>query len=82
MAYYPLRQVPLPDDAEGLYDEWLASIDEELSRPDCDRNELCRRILTDLFYPRYRDVDPATLPPPTRVALAQMDPRNVTLEPE
>jgi len=82
MAHYPLREVPLAPDLRSLYDDWLASIDEELSRPDCDRNELCRRILTDLYYPRYRDADPASLPPPTRVALAQMDPRNVTLEPE
>lgn len=82
MAYYPLRDVPLPDRTRSLYDEWLSSIDEELSRPHCDRNELCRRILTDLYYPRYRDADPADVPPATQVALAQLDPRNVTLEPE
>lgn len=82
MAYLPLRRVPLPDDADALYDEWLDSLDQQLSDPGCDRNELCRRILTDLYYPRYRGVDPETLPPGTRVALAQMDPRNVTREPE
>ncbi|HSR41120.1 MAG TPA: acyltransferase [Longimicrobiales bacterium] len=82
MAYYPLRRVPLPEEAESLYDEWLAALDEELSRPDCDRNELCRRVLTDLFYPQYRGVDPESLPPTLRVALAQMDPRTITLEPE
>jgi len=82
MPYYPLRNVPLPDPTRSLYDEWLDAVDEELSRPDCDRNELCRRILTDLYYPRYRDADPADVSPATRVALAQMDPRNVTREPE
>ena len=55
---------------------------DELSDPGCDRNELCRRILTDLFYPQYRDADPRELPAATRVALLQMDPRNVALEPE
>ncbi|MFP3948343.1 MAG: acyltransferase [Gemmatimonadota bacterium] len=82
MAYYPLRNVPLRPDTRSLYDEWLDAVDDELSRPDCDRNELCRRILTDLYYPRCGDADPESLPAATRVALAQMDPRNITLEPE
>jgi len=82
MPFYPLRNVPLPSEIEALYDEWIDGIDEELARPDCDRYALCRRVLTDLFYPRYRGVDPETLPPAVRVSLAQMDPRNVTLEPE
>ncbi len=82
MAYLPLREVPLADATRRLYDEWLESVDAELAREDCDRNDLCRRILTDLFYPRLADADPADLPPTTRVALAQMDPRNITLEPE
>lgn len=82
MPFLPLRQVDVDGDASNLYDEWLAGVDEELDRPDCDRNELCRRILTDLYYPHLADVDPATLPTATRVALAQLDPRNVTLEPE
>jgi len=82
MAYYPLRRVPIPEPTESLYDEWLTALDEELSRPDCDRNELCRRVLTALFYPQYSGVDPESLPPTVRLALAQMDPRNVTLEPE
>ncbi len=82
MAFLPLRSAPLADSASSLYDEWLHWVDEELDRPDCDRNELCRRILTDLHYPHLADVDPDALPLGARVALAQMDPRNVTLEPE
>lgn len=82
MSFLPLRPVPVDDAAASLYDEWLAGIDSELDRPDCDRNELCRRVLTELHFPHLLGADPASLPLGTRVALAQMDPRNVTLEPE
>lgn len=82
MPFLPLRPVPVADGAVSLYDDWLSWVDGELSRPDCDRNELCRTILTELYYPQYGGVDPEGLPTTVRVALAQMDPRNVTLEPE
>ncbi len=82
MAFLPLRRVSVAETAGREYDRWLGWLAEELSNPECDRNELCRRILTDLYYPGLRDVDPTSLPPTTRVALLQMDPRNVTLEPE
>ena len=82
MAFLPLREVVLPAATRAVHDAWLGAIERELDDPACDRAELCRRVLTDLFYPQYRDVDPATLPEATRVALLQMDPRNVTLEPE
>lgn len=80
--YLPLREVGLPDETDAAYDEWLRRIDRTLSDPECDRYELCRSILTDLYYPRYADADPADLPEATRIALLQMDPRNITLEPE
>jgi acetyltransferase-like isoleucine patch superfamily enzyme len=80
--YYPLRVVPLSDEIRSTYEEWVQSIDAELDRSDCDRNELCRRILTELFYPGLVGTDPSTLPRATQMALLQMDPRNVTLEPE
>jgi acetyltransferase-like isoleucine patch superfamily enzyme len=82
MAFLPLRRVPLPDDVDARYEAWLASLDRALDDPATDRNELCRRVLTDIYYPGLVDVDPSTLPPTTRVALDQLDPRNVTLEPE
>jgi acetyltransferase-like isoleucine patch superfamily enzyme len=82
MPYYPLREVELPGSARKAYDEWLEALDRELDRPDCDRNELCRAILTDLFYPGLVGRDPGALTQSTRIALLQMDPRNVTLEPE
>jgi acetyltransferase-like isoleucine patch superfamily enzyme len=82
MHYYPLRNVPVPGAAGASYDEWLQALDQELEREDCDRNELCRKILTDIYYPDLVGRDPESLTPSTRIALLQMDPRNVTLEPE
>jgi acetyltransferase-like isoleucine patch superfamily enzyme len=82
MSFLPLRSVPVADPAAALYDEWLEWLSESLEDPSCDRNELCRGILTDLYYPGLADADPADLSPSVRVALLQMDPRNVTLEPE
>ena len=82
MHYYPLRNVPVPGAAGASYDEWLQALDQELEREDCDRNELCRKILTDIYYPDLVGRDPESLAPSTRIALLQMDPRNVTLEPE
>jgi len=82
VPFLPLRQVGLPQEAESLYEEWIRRVEEELDRPDCDRNALCRRILTEIYYPTLVGRDAADLPLATRVALAQLDPRNVTLEPE
>lgn len=81
MAIYPLR--PLNPSAESveLYDRWLGELEAALARGD-DRWELCRKTLTAIFYPGLEGADPSTLPLATQVALAQMDARNVTLEPE
>ena len=81
MPIYPLRQLSPAADATALYERWLGELAEALERGD-DRWELCRRTLTELFYPQYAGVDPGTLPLATQVALAQMDARSVTLEPE
>lgn len=72
----------MADAAAREYQEWLAWLTASLDDPDCDRNELCRRILTDLYFPQWAGTDPSTLSETQRVALLQMDPRNVTLEPE
>lgn len=82
MAFLPLRNVPVPSDFESDLTAWLDSIDRALDDPETDRNELCRGILTDLHYPGIREADVASLPAATRLALRQLDPRNVTLEPE
>jgi acetyltransferase-like isoleucine patch superfamily enzyme len=81
MPIRPLRPLEPAADAVALYDEWLAEIAAALERGD-DRWELCRRTLTSIFFPRLEGTDPERLPLASRVALAQMDARNVTLEPE
>ena len=82
MPFLPLRPVPVADSAQTLYNEWLSWLRESLDEPDCDRNELCRRVLTDIYFPELAGTDPSSLSGSAKVALAQMDPRNVTLEPE
>lgn len=82
MEFLPLRSVPLPDATTRAYDRWVGEIAERLADPSVDRNELCREVLTALFYPGLAGADPEELPAATRVALLQMDPRNITLEPE
>ena len=82
MPFLPLRPVPLPGDISGLYDEWLAGIAARLERPDCDRNQLCVDVLTQLYYPFHAGKPLSELPPAARIGVAQLDPRNVTLEPE
>lgn len=81
MPIYPLRQAEPATGAAALYDDWLAELSRALEAGD-DRWELCRRTLTGLFHPQLADADPARLPLAARAALAQMDARNVTLEPE
>ncbi|MEN8145825.1 MAG: acyltransferase [Gemmatimonadota bacterium] len=83
MVQLPLRPLAPAADATKLYDTWLAEIDERLSEPGCDRNALCREVLTALFFPGA-DLNPEddSLPLAAQVSLAAMDPQNVTLEPE
>lgn len=82
MEFLPLRRVDLPAAAEREYDRWVGGIADRLSDDGVDRNELTRSILTGIYYPGYVDADPADVPHAVRLGLLQMDPRNVTLEPE
>ena len=82
MAFLPLRQVVTTSHAERAYERWLGGLGEALADSGTDRNELCRTILTDLYYPQFRDANPDELPEATRIALLQTDPRNITLEAE
>jgi len=81
MPIYPLRQLDPSRESVELYDRWLGELAEALERGD-DRWELCRTILTGIYHPQLAGVDPKTLPLAAQVALAQMDARNITLEPE
>ena len=82
MSFLPLRPVQVSSAASAAYADWLAWLSEQLDDPKTDRNELCRRILTELYFPDLVDADPGKLPRTTRVALQNLDPRNATLEPE
>lgn len=86
MAYLPLKSVPITGEARDVYHRWLQGIDDELSSPDCDRRELCRRVLTDIYRPWGRAADRPVVPDrpagAERVQALHMDPANVTVEPE
>ena len=76
--FLPLRRVPIPEDAQRRQDRWLARLDEELADPGTDRNAFCRRVLEEIWCAgglraRFRA---------SRILRDQLDPRNVTLEPE
>ncbi|HUQ47207.1 MAG TPA: acyltransferase [Gemmatimonadaceae bacterium] len=86
MAFLPLRKIPDRPIAQ-LMDGWLASIESALADDATDRNELCRKALCEITYPEYAAdwesaVADESLPAATRLALASLDPRNITLEPE
>ncbi len=85
--FLPLRGVPLPAGAEHRYDRWLARLEEELADPGTDRDEFCRRVLEEIYFPggvpgKERAGGTSDLPLGSRILLDQLDPRNITLEPE
>lgn len=79
--FLPLREVGVPEPVQSRCDRWLARLDEELADSDTDRNELCRKVLHDIYFPGGA-VGDGDMSPTTRILADQMDPRNVTLEPE
>jgi len=86
MAFFPLRKLPDRQNP-AVTGRWLASIETALSDESTDRNELCRKALCDIIYPGYSNnwetaVEDESIPAATRMALASLDPRNITLEPE
>jgi acetyltransferase-like isoleucine patch superfamily enzyme len=86
MTFLPLRKIG-ERPTRGVATEWLDSISASLADAATDRAELCRRTLTSLYYPQYAAnwetaVEDTKLDHATRLSLAAMDPRNVTLEPE
>lgn len=86
MPFLPLRKISEPR-TRNAATEWLDGLGASLADSSTDRSRLCCDALTALYYPQYVDnwetaVEDASIPMPTRLALASMDPRNVTLEPE
>ncbi|HKY98055.1 MAG TPA: acyltransferase [Gemmatimonadaceae bacterium] len=86
MPIYPLRKLPdLPN--ASVANDWLQRIESEISDDSKDRSYFCRNILAEIIYPQYASnwetaVMDDKLPQGTRLALAALDPRNITLEPE
>ena len=88
MPYLPLRKIA-DRPTRTVATEWLETMSATLdaATTDADRALVCRDTLTALYYPQYADdwdtaVGDPSIPTATRLALASMDPRNVTLEPE
>jgi galactoside O-acetyltransferase len=86
MVLRPLRTLP-PVPAAVLADRWLGELADRLSGPGADRYDICRDALVELAAPAYAGhwaeaVADEALPTATRLALATLDARNVTLEPE
>ena len=86
MPFLPLRKIP-DSPSRSVATEWLDVLGSSLAEPDADRALICRQTLTDLFHPQFSEnwetaVEDPALPAVTRLSLAAMDPRNITLEPE
>ncbi len=86
MPRIPLQKLP-PRATEKIEDAWIAGLSEKLADPATDRSLLCRDTLLELAYPQYVGRYEAAMadlktPVGTQLALAALDPRNVTLEPE
>jgi acetyltransferase-like isoleucine patch superfamily enzyme len=86
MPKIPLQKLP-GRSTDAIEDAWIAHLEQKLADPATDRALLCRDTLLELGFPgmvgRYEQVL-ADLKTPlgTQLALAALDPRNVTLEPE
>ena len=86
MPIYPLRKLA-ERPSSALQSEWLEEIESAIDDASADRNEVCRKVLCDIAYPRFSAdwetaVSDEKLPHGTRLSLASLDPRNITLEPE
>jgi acetyltransferase-like isoleucine patch superfamily enzyme len=86
MPFLPLRTIAEPT-ARALGNEWIESLSASLADASVDRAQLVRETLTALYFPEFAKnwetaIEDGALPHATRLALAAMDPRAVTLEPE
>ncbi len=86
MAIKRLRTLS-PAPIGPVADAWLERIAAGVIDPSLNRSTFCREILCELAYPAYASnwetaVADAKIPAGTRLAIAALDPRNVTLEPE
>ncbi|MGQ0766613.1 MAG: acyltransferase [Gemmatimonadota bacterium] len=88
MAWLPLRKLPDRESPTGsLIRDWIEQVDSSLADRGCDRAALCRDSLIELAWPQFTGswetaINDEKLPLASRLALASLDSRNVTLEPE
>lgn len=66
-----LRQLELPAQTNAMYDEFVAGIEKRIQAGE-DRSDICREALAQLFGAQHA----------APLQAAQLDPRNITLEPE
>ena len=86
MVLLPLRALA-PNASAALATEWLDGIRDSLADAALDRAKFCRMLLCEMDYPEYAGNWETAIADPklaagTRLALASLDPRHVTLEPE
>lgn len=82
MAFLPLRPVEIGADAQARYEAWIAGLDRALDEPDLDRDRFCREVLEQIYAPWLTEEGGAEIPPVSRILRDQLDPANVTTEPE
>ncbi len=81
------RPVPLANpNVAHLYERFIDNLRARLENPKIDRDVLCRDVLTQIFYgedARYPElIEDGSRSVGERMLVAQLDPRNVTLEAE
>jgi acetyltransferase-like isoleucine patch superfamily enzyme len=86
MPRIPLQKLP-PLATEKIEDAWIAQLSERLADPTTDRSLLCRDMLLELSFPGMlggyeQMMTDLKTPLGVQLALAALDPRNITLEPE
>ena len=82
MSFLPLRDAKPSANAMAVYDDWLHQLEGHLAQPDLDRSDFCFHVLRDIYFPEHAGRDLEALPEAERFAAMNLDPRNVTLEPE
>lgn len=86
MTIRPLRNLGPAAAMKRLTENWLADLDARLKPADADRRAICRDTLHQLAHPGQGSWEECSadekLPIASRLALAALDPDNITLEPE
>lgn len=81
----PFRELNPTPEAARVYDEFLLRFEERLNSDAVDRNELVRTTLYELYFGTpgaFERINDDGLSFAARTMLANLDPRNATLEPE